>query len=162
MGNKIYLVVSGTYSDWRIDGYCTSKEKADLYVENANAQKLRYDEPYYTMAVDCIDDIAGVTRAYREISFDARQVNNAWSLVSFDDAVYVFGYKKPTVKDKRSEKKPHITITVRVPRMDVQDFQYAEYPYTEAEEAEEAKAEKIAQDTLYQYLAEHDVEGMTN
>lgn len=72
MGNQIYLVVEGQYSDWRIVGYFTNKDNAERFCVS---QYSKYDGPY-VIVVDCLDggiDLSGVKVLYEHVVvFDKR------------------------------------------------------------------------------------------
>lgn len=55
MGDKIYLVKSGEYSDTEIHGYCTDEAQAAKYCKLKN-EIHSYDE-YYTEECEHLDDI---------------------------------------------------------------------------------------------------------
>lgn len=154
MSEPIYLIVSGVYSDWHVEGYCTSKELADQYVANANAKKI-WTEPCYSLCVKCVDDMVTEKHVYRKFDFEAYRKGDEWEIYSFLwDEQYVLGRESNSVCDER-DTNGKIRLTVYVPRNEEEE-------YPESTEAEENRATKIAQDMLYKYLYENDVDEATN
>lgn len=134
--NKIYLAVQGYYSDWGIIGYFTSKDNAERFcIKEYN----KYDEPY-VITVDCLDegiDLSDVKTLYEhEVLFD--KTNNGWQMRDEPDRYKVYDGDKEDIRANKIEPSPYkngwICITVNQDKFD------------------RKKAEKIAQDILYQYL----------
>lgn len=138
---KIYAIVSGCYSDWSIHGYVSDLEAAYRYcaekngVGNGNSY-----EDYYPIEIECLDGdvVTNITFNYKyRAVFYLR--NGTWTMRDFslDDI-------KPTgesiycnILDGRKE---YNALWIRVEfTMTVLNFD---------------RAKKVAQDKLYQYLAE--------
>lgn len=151
MGNPIYLIVSGEYSDWIVVGYCKSYNRAKRYVANANSKKVYGGDDCYILRVENVDDMRRASGVYRDLTYCAVNKGGSWGLSIWDwCAKYVLGDSGCTVSDKRASE-GKIFVNVRVLRD-------GRWKYPDNELAEEERADKIAQDRLYQYLYEHDVE----
>lgn len=131
MGNQIYLVADGQYSDWCIVGYFTNKDNAERFCVS---QCSKYDEPY-VMVVDCLDDgidLSGVKVLYEhEVMFDKR--GGAIVMRNEPDRYNIYG-GDIQANSVRSMNSGWVAIKVNQEKFD------------------RKKAEKIAQDILYQYL----------
>lgn len=133
--NKIYLVVQGCYSDWDIIGYFTSEEDADKFVVS---QHDRYDEPY-VMAVDCLDggiDLSNVEVLYEhDVVFD--KVDGTMVMRNRPNSYVVYGgdIRANSICVSPYKRIQWIRVKVNQKKFD------------------RKKAEKIAQDVMYQYLA---------
>lgn len=130
--SEIYLAVEGYYSGWNILGYFTNKDEAEKW---CILNKEKYDEPY-VLTVNCLngkDDVSGVHPLYsHEVVF--RYKNGSWNMMNEPDKYYVYsGDTKPNRIDCVNWWN-WIKVTVNQDRFD------------------RKKAEKIAQDLLYQYL----------
>ncbi len=128
---KIYLVVEGQYSDWYVVGYFTDKDDAERFCVS---QHNKYDSPY-VMTVGCLDggiDLSGVKVLYEhKVVFD--RCNGTMVMRDEPDRYEVYG------GDIRANSVFAISnCWVRV-NVNQQEFN-------------REKAEKIAQDILYQYL----------
>ncbi len=134
--NKIYLVVQGWYSDWNIIGYFTTKDDAERFCIK---EQNKYDEPY-VMSVDCLDggiDLSDVKTLYEhQVLFD--KTNNGWQMRNEPDRYKVYDGSKEDIRVNEIEVSNNrikwICVTVNQDKFD------------------RKKAEKIAQDILYQYL----------
>lgn len=135
MNNKIYLVVQGCYSGWNIVGYFTREEDANKFVVS---QYDRYEEPY-VMAVDCLDggiDLSNVEVLYEhEVIFD--KVDGTMVMRNEPQRYEPYADEIRANKVYPSSYKQAKWIAVKVNQ----------------KKFDRKKAEKIAQDIMYQYLA---------
>ena len=141
--NKIYLVVQGCYSDWDIVGYFKSRDDAERFCIK---EQNKYDEPY-VMTVDCLDgdiDLSDVKTLYEhDVLFD--KTNNGWQMRNEPDRYKVYDGNKENIRANKIEPSPY--------------YRVISGPYTRwiritvnQDKFDRKKAEKIAQDILYQYL----------
>lgn len=128
---KIYLVVDGQYSDWRIIGYFTNKDDSERFCV---LKHDAYDGPYVE-TVDCLDggvDLSNVEVLYEhEVVFDKR--GSTMVMRDEPDRYNVYGGE---MRANRVEAIGYHWIRVIVNQRGFN----------------REKAEKIAQDILYQYL----------
>ena len=131
MGNQIYLVVEGQYSDWRIVGYFTNKDNAERFCVS---QHSKYDDPY-VIVVDCLDDgidLSGVKVLYEhEVVFDKR--GSTMVMRNEPDRYNIYG------GDIRADSVQSMNYGWVAIKVNQKKFN-------------RKQAEKIAQDILYQYL----------
>ena len=144
---EIYGIFGGRYSDWSVKGFCTTEEKAAAYCERANRthdKQPRWNNPpdLYYLPLRCLDD--GVTcEEYREAHlFEFVRTDGEWEAwrVYGDgrhDGGEVYDDRSPRIQDTRDDDD---TITVTV--------------YAAPRSKTEEEIEKIAYDSLYQYLGE--------
>lgn len=134
MGNKIYIVMEGQYSDWRIIGYFMSKDNAERFCV---LQDSKYDRPYVRV-VDCLDgviDLSDVEVLYEhEVVFDRR--GGTMVMRNEPNRYRVYGGDNRANNIKVSPCS-YEWICVKVNQR----------------EFNRKKAEKIAQDIMYEYLA---------
>ena len=134
--NKIYLVVQGWYSDWNIIGYFTTKDDAERFCIK---ERNKYNEPY-VMSVDCLDggiDLSDAKTLYEHrVLFD--KTNNGWRMRNEPDRYEVYDGSREDIRVNKikvpNNRMKWIMVTVNQDKFD------------------RKKAEKIAQDILYQYL----------
>lgn len=128
---EIYLIVEGYYSDWRILGYFTSRDEANKFIAS---QYNKYDDPYI-ITVDCLDggiDLSDVKVLYEhEVVFDRRA--GAMAMRDEPDRYTVYS---GDIRANSVESRGFGWVAVKVNQ----------------KEFNRKKAEKIAQDILYQYL----------
>lgn len=138
--NKTYVAISGCYSDWRIIGYFTNRDEAEIFcIKNVD----KYDEPY-VKTVDCLDgqfDVSGIDDLYYEYKIIFDKTENGWEMrhVGNDEEKYpdVVAYRGNGFRsNKIYNDSIHTTIVITVNRKDYDC----------------KKAERVAQDILYQYL----------
>lgn len=131
MDNKIYLVVQGYYSDWDIIGYFTDKSEAERFCVS---QCDKYYSPYIKV-VDCLDggiDLSDVKVLYEhEVVFDKR--GSTMVMRDEPDRYNVYG---GNIRANSVESKNFGWVAIKVNQ----------------KKFNRKKAEKIAQDILYQYL----------
>lgn len=138
--NNIYVVIGGWYSDWRIVGYFTDRNDAEKFcVKNVD----KYDEPY-VKTVDCLDgkfDVSDVDNLYYEYKIIFGKTGNGWEMRHVgndekkDPDVVAYcgnGFRSNTIYSD-------LACTAIVITVNRKDYDCK-------------KAEKIAQDILYQYL----------
>lgn len=131
--NEIYVVMHAYYSDWHIHGFFTRREDADKWVATHAGQ----DE--IVVVVECLDnkvDYSNITLKYEhEVVFDKR--DGSWKMREEPDRykVYIADYLRSNmVKNSTHMVNPWVSFKVNI----VEDNR--------------KRAEKIAQDMLYQYL----------
>lgn len=135
MNNKIYLLVQGSYSDWDIVGYFTSEEDAKKF---AVLQYGRYDNPH-VVDVDCLDgriDLSKVEVLYKhEVVFD--KVGGSMVMRNEPNRYVIYGgdIKNNSIYVSPYRGNEWINVIVNQKKFD------------------RKKAEKIAQNIMYQYLA---------
>lgn len=131
MGNKIYLVVEGQYNGWSIVGYFTNKDDAERFCVLRNNT---YDEPY-VKEVDCLDggvDLSKVKVLYEhEVMFN--RLNGTMVMRNEPDRYVIYG---GDIQANSVFALGNCWVKVNVNQ----------------QEFNREKAEKIAQDILYQYL----------
>lgn len=131
MGNQIYLVVDGQYSDWRIVGYFTNKDNAERFCVS---QYSKYDDPY-VIVVDCLDggiDLSGVKVLYEHtVMFDER--GGTMVMRNEPDRYNVYGGD------------------IQANSVRSMDFGWVEIKVNQ-KKFNRKQAEKVAQDILSQYL----------
>ena len=131
MGNQIYLVVEGQYSDWHIVGYFTNKDNAERFCVS---QHSKYDDPY-VIVVDCLDggiDLSGVKVLYEhEVVFDKR--GGTMVMRNEPDRYNIY------------------SGDIRANSVRSMDFGWVAIKVNQ-KKFNRKQAEKIAQDILYQYL----------
>lgn len=131
MGNQIYLVVEGQYSDRRTVGYFTNKDNAERFCVS---QYSKYDGPY-VIVVDCLDggiDLSGVKVLYEHVVvFDKR--GGTMVMRNEPDRYNIYG-GDIRANSVRSTNYGWVAIKVNQKKFN------------------RKQAEKVAQDILYQYL----------
>lgn len=129
---EIYLAVEGRYSSWHILGYFTNKDEAEKW---CILKKDKYDEPY-VLTVNCLDgkdDVSDVHLLYsHEVVFWYE--HKSWNMVDEPDRYSVYSGDVQANRIDCGGLLNWIKVTVNQDRFD------------------RKKAEKIAQDLLYQYL----------
>jgi len=137
MKKTIYIIIDGCYSDWFIHGYFNDIEKAEKYVVWYNANHNGYGDEAYIQEHELLEpeidyNAIKVLRNHKVV-FDKR--GNSWNMRNEPDRYDIYtGVKKKTVSGLWAHKKQiyHVEVTTH----------------------ERKKAEKIAQDLLYKWLAE--------
>lgn len=133
--DKIYLVVEGYYSDWNIIGYYTNKNEAEKFCAT---NREKYDVPYFVI-VNCMDgsvNVSNVSLKYEhQIVFD--KTDNGWQMRKEPER-----YDYYIADFERSNSMRGSSI-----------YRWIEIKVNQTK-FNRAKAEKIAQDYLYQYLNE--------
>lgn len=133
--DKIYLVIKGYYSDWRIIGYYTNKGEAEKFCAINSGE---YDEPYFIIA-NCMDnsvDMSNVSLKYEHtIVFD--ETDNGWQMREEPER---YDYYIADFERSNSMRGSAIYHWIEI-KVNQTGFN-------------RVKAEKIAQDYLYQYLNE--------
>lgn len=135
---KKYAIMSGVYSDWCINGYVSSLEDAYRYCAWKNS--IDKYEDYYPVEMVCLDEKCEVNISFRykyRTVFDLRKGSWVMRDIGVDDV-------KPTSSenycDIRDGRKVYANSWVAIEfTMPILDFD---------------KAKKVAEDKLYQYLAE--------
>lgn len=135
--NKLYLVVQGCYSYWDIIGYFTDRDDAERFCVK---EYDKYDEPY-VKAVDCLDggiDLADVKVLYEhEVLFD--KTKDGWQMRNEPERYNVYDGNKYDIKANEIMPSPSSVKWIKV--------------MVNQDKFNRKKAEKIAQDILYQYLS---------
>lgn len=130
--SEIYLAVEGYYSGWNILGYFTNKDEAEKW---CILNKEKYDEPY-VLTVNCLDgkdDVSDVHPLYsHEVMFGYK--NGSWNMMNEPNRYSVYSGDVQANRIDYGGSRSWIKVTVNQDRFD------------------RKKAEKIAQDLLYQYL----------
>lgn len=139
MDNKIYAIIEGCYSDWQIIGYVLSEDEAmQICAQHNQDCSFRTEEWYYEEIEKLDSPKKKVGLEYTHIirflhSKDGpTMVDDIYNLEYFADGC------NPTKEVKIDDSPLRAYITVWVP----------------LKENNREKAEKIAQDALYQLLAE--------
>lgn len=135
---KKYAIMSGVYSDWNIVGYVSNLEDAYKYCAWRNSVD-EYNQ-YYPVEMPCLDENCEIDIAFKykyRTVFDLRKGNWVMRDINIDDV-------KPTSLDnycniRDGRKQYNVSWIVIEFTMSVLDFD---------------KAKKIAEDKLFQYLAE--------
>lgn len=135
---KKYAIMSGQYSDWHINGYVSNLEDAYKYCAWKNSID-KYDE-YYPVEISCLDGDQKIDISFKykyRTVFDFR--NESWVVRDID--IYDV---KPTSLDSYFNvvdgKKLYGYSWIRI------EFIMATLDFD--------RAKKVAEDKLYQYLAE--------
>lgn len=142
--NKVYIITSGCYSDYSVHGYCTTEVNAKKYCALKNSgEHGRWDQFEYE-EIECLDDTATeVDRLYYQFvfRFARHEYKNIWTCVSHEEPMEVV-VKTTTCKWRKNKVAGALNG-------------YAEVTVsTETDDAK--KAQKIAQDVLYQWIAEQE------
>ena len=138
---KIYLIVGGEYSDWYIDGYATTREDAEAFCAEENANN-KYSE-LYVMEVDKIGEVPKISLCYeQEVVFDKKpRTKSVWVM---RDEPTRYEFKKYDGKE--------------LPKSTIGLYGFGDIITVKVWQTEQnrKKAEKIAQDMLTKFLAERE------
>lgn len=134
--SRVYAVFGGYYSDWYCVGYFTNREEADKYCAKYGP------EDYYVEEIKNLSnkfDVSDVTLKYEhEIVFD--YCNQKWNMRNEPNRYKFYSDKKlrsNSIRDSRNYSvKPWIVFTINL------------------QENNRKRAEKIAQDYLYELIYE--------
>lgn len=141
---SVFIITSGCYSDYTVHGYCTTEENAKKYCALKNSGNYsRYDQFDYA-EIECLDDPANaVNQIYYQFvfRFKRHEYKNIWECFSREESMMVAA-KTASCKWCRQ-------------RYATDPLGYAEVTVT-AETDDFKKAQKIAQDVLYQWIAEQE------
>lgn len=135
---KKYAIMSGVYSDWNIVGYISNLEDAYKYCAWRNSVD-KYDQ-YYPVEMPCLDENCEIDiefkYKYRTV-FDLRKGSWAMRDINIDDVEPTNLDNYCNIRDGR--KQYNISWIAIEFTMSVLDLD---------------RAKKVAEDKLYQYLAE--------
>ena len=135
---KKYAIMSGKYSDWQIHGYLSDLEEAYKYCEWKNSTD-KYDS-YYPVEIPCLDGVceADIQFKYKyRVVFDLRKGTWVMRDIGIDNVTTTNHDSWNNIVDGR---KTYYTQWIAIEfTMAVLDFD---------------RAKKVAEDKLYQYLAE--------
>lgn len=136
--NEIFAILSGEYSDWNIEGYTDSEDKA-MQICAVHNKENKHDDWYYAEVKKMENPIRTIELKYvHEVVFDKNM--EAWQMMQDP---YRYKYFESGDKDIPEHSKiDYWTYTDRII--------VATIPM---KENNRKKAEKIAQDMLYQFLA---------
>lgn len=141
MENKIYLVITGYYSDWNILGYFTDKELADKYclMRGDDDGCNEYDHPY----IIPVNQITSSERLLKIDTYYEQKIIFNWennglimSKQHPDYEIYHGKLRKNSITEEKTESSDCIIATINQikPKIEL--------------------AERIAQDIVYQYVHE--------
>lgn len=137
MGKK-YAIMSGEYSDWQIHGYLSDLEEAYKYCEWKNS--IDKYASYYPVEIPCLDGVCEVDVKFKykyRIVFDFRDGTWVMRDIGIDNVTTTNHDSWNNIVDGR---KTYYNKWIVVEfAMTVLDFD---------------RAKKVAEDKLYQYLAE--------
>ena len=132
---KIYGIFNGEYSDWDVLGYYTNREEAEKRCAINNKKCGYYDE--YVIELECLDGKVEMPKDklhyLHEVVFD--KCDGTWVMRN-EPTRYKYSTEEITQKEIK-EGGSWVVIFVK----------------SRQGETGRKKAEKIAQDRLYQYLA---------
>ena len=129
--NKIYLIMTGEYSDRHCVGYCTTEEEAKKYcaIKNSAHMDDYYHNEYDIEEQECLD---GVMDGVPDIGVSFRIIFDGTNIRFVDDPI-ISARHKTSVFGKNGN-----SLEVRIWQ----------------KEADENKARKIAQDAVCKWYAE--------
>lgn len=144
---KIYVIISGKYSDWSIVGFARTEEDAMQICAGHNTGERNGWNDWYIRDAVFMDTPSerGSDRYVYDIEFDVYNSGHTRMLIPDDDDEEIEPYKcflvkrAPIVWERywhSTNEKKRMIVTVQL------------------EKEDREKAEKIAQDTLYRFLAE--------
>lgn len=137
MDDKIYVIIQGCYSDWEIIGYVRSENEAMQICAEHNRESGAWDDWYYEETLKVDSPQQKVELEYTHIIRFMRG-ESAPTMTDVYDLEYFAEGCNPTKEVKIDDLPARAYITVWIP----------------LKENDRGKAEKIAQDALYQRLAE--------
>ena len=138
---KVYLVVSGWYSDLDWAGWCSTEEEARRVVAVKNRRGSCSTDEFRYEACECLDGtVEGDVCAGWSRLFDFYRVYGGWKVRYCSD---------PWVAERHA---PNIIETGRSKGKAVQQVTRAEVRVWQKEDDKD-RAEKAALDALYEYVA---------
>lgn len=144
--DKIYVLITGEYSDWCIMGFATTEEEARSICARKNADMSRYDDEWYYEEVDRFDynsDPAKIVYRFTVTFHD--KGTRTWTM---DEDTQMSYYASD---DKRLES---ISKEIEIRG----DLWHSATCEVLLDENDPDRAKKIAQDRLYKKLAEVELE----
>lgn len=138
MDNKIYAIIEGCYSDWQIIGYVFSEDEAmQICAQNNRDCNFRTEEWYY-------EEIEKVDSPKQKVGLEYTHIIR-----------FLPGKSGPTMTDMYNLEY-FADGCNPVKEIKIDDSPFREYiaVWVPLKENDRKKAEKIAQDALYQRLAE--------
>lgn len=142
MSKVIYAVVSGRYSDYTVDGYCTTRELAEKYCALQNKGKYDY---YRVEELECFDDVGSqVEKIWFVYCFSFERLKSGWRVTPISGDYYSTDHchREPDILDRR--------FTRQYTGCDSNDVQVKVW----VDKQDGEKARKIAIDAFYMWLAD--------
>lgn len=137
MNNDIYVIIQGVYSDWTIKGYTASECEAKSICEIYNKKERdRFDSDWYYQKVVLLNEISDESKIYKKFEIRVHEYPKGEYWLSWDfqaDQNILLKCPKAPILEEDDEGK-FISVF-----LETDDYK---------------KAEKIAQDFWYAYLAE--------
>ena len=147
--DKIYVLITGEYSDWAIKGFADTEEEAKRICDFKNSVKRRYDDDWYYKEIGKYKigaDFSNVKFKYIYTFYFHQDKNRTWliekkyvceKVLDTRDDIDDIGVRIYSENEKRSYR---ATVSFE---LDVEDLE---------------RAKKIAQDKLYERLAMEELE----
>lgn len=130
---NMYLVFVGEYSDRHCVGFCSTEEEAQRFCAVKNSTRQYYSDDYEYEEAECLDGrMDGFVDLGQSVKVQFEKNKDGWTVCWVGDVVY-------SVRHKPRVLNPDYNDYIKV------DVWMKEY--------DKDKAIKIAQDTLYEYLA---------
>ncbi len=149
MSKVIYAVVSGYYSDYTVNGYCTTRELAEKYCALRNKG---VDDSYRAEELECFDDVGSqVEKIWFVYCFSFERLKSGWRVtpISSDNYSTDHCHREPDISDRRfirqypGHDSNNIWVKVWVDKQDIE------------------KARKIAIDAFYMWRADEALQSST-
>lgn len=142
----VYVLIQGKYSDWEIKGYVKTAEEAEKICSEKNSHLGKYDygKIWYYKGIDEIYNVPKISVLYEHNVRFIKTKRNKWAIDNKILEKYneKYSYKKCNRKELPKNKVSYTSCCI-----DVKVYQI---------DFDRAKAEKIAQDMLAQFLAEQE------
>ena len=148
--DKVYLIISGRYSDWSIEGYSNSREKAELICYTNNK---RVDDDYYHWYVMSADEMDIETEnEYVYWNYEIELRNDGHGYVLNNDLDYY-------VKCNNKAQLPEIKHQTAKNYLTGAKVKYATIRWSNTRFLSFEEAQKVAYDMLMQDLDARVLEG---
>ena len=142
MGEKVWLIFTGEYSGKQCVGYCESEDDAKRYcaINNGPDERL-WAEDYYYEDVKCL---SGDVKARKDEVGESVDVWVKWTRQGYlfktpTDSTYRYQHSPTVIQSGDGD--PIFVVKIWVPKWS---------------RREKERVLKIAQDTFYQWVAEHE------
>jgi hypothetical protein len=146
MNNNVFIIISGWYSDWKIEGYALTEEDAMQICAQHNAQDGMSGDWYYE-EVESMNTPPKKERIRFVHKFTFWRRKNGWEIRDgFYDVDYYAENDRTALRDLKIKE-------IRFSGTSLREFRI----YVPTFENNKERAQKVAQDAFYQYLYEHNI-----
>lgn len=148
----IYLITQGEYSDYRVVGYCTSKNVAEKICAKLNRRELqhKYNSPYMVESCRCMDEKPKAESVAYEYEFHATKDKSGKVIIH-----YPYSAEGVLVDEWLPVRVEHDAL--RDPAIGIGYLDSETYTIrVRVKQKNRDKALKIAKDALAQYRAEEE------